>query len=177
VDPEKTGITTMLTQLQITSAKPKAKPYNLSDGQGLVLAIQATGSKLWRFRYRYGGLQKTLHLGRWPIVSLADAREKCREARKAIAAGLDPALEKKRAKVAAQFAVATTFKEVALEWTAKCEREGRADVTLDKIRWLPTRLPQSSSMNTMRSIVSFAPATSARCTTLSNSIPPIERRA
>ena len=54
----------MLTQLQITSAKPKAKPYNLSDGQGLVLAIQATGSKLWRFRYRYGGLQKTLHLGR-----------------------------------------------------------------------------------------------------------------
>jgi integrase len=136
VDPEKTGITTMLTQLQITSAKPKAKPYNLSDGKGLVLAIQTTGSKLWRFRYRYGGLQKTLHLGRWPIVSLADAREKCREARKAIAAGLDPVLEKKRAKVAAQFAVATTFKEVALEWTAKCEREGRAEVTLDKIRWL-----------------------------------------
>ena len=126
----------MLTQLQITSAKPKAKPHNLSDGQGLVLIVQTTGSKLWRFRYRYGGVQKTLHLGPWPTISLADAREKCREARKAIAAGLDPVLEKKRAKVTAKFAVAITFKEVALEWIAKCEREGRADVTLDKIRWL-----------------------------------------
>jgi integrase len=136
VDPEKTGIMTMLTQLQITSAKPKAKPYNLSDGQGLVLAIQTTGSKLWRFRYRYAGRQKTLHIGPWPATSLADAREKCREARKAIAAGLDPALEKKREKVTARFAVATTFKDVALEWIAKCEREGRAEITLDKIRWL-----------------------------------------
>jgi integrase len=136
VDPEKTGNTTMLTQLQITAAKPKAKPYNLTDGQGLFLVIQTTGSKLWRFRYRYGGLQKTLHLGPWPTTSLADAREKCREARKAIAAGLDPVLEKKRAKVTAKFAVATSFKEVALEWIAKSEREGRAEVTLDKIRWL-----------------------------------------
>ena len=126
----------MLTQLKITSAKPKAKPYNLADGQGLVLIVQTNGSKLWRFRYRYGGVQKTLHLGPWPTTSLADAREKCREARKAIAAGLDPVLEKKRAKITAKFAVAITFKEVALEWIAKCEREGRADVTLDKIRWL-----------------------------------------
>ena len=126
----------MLTQLQITSAKPKAAPYRLADGQGLVLVIQPSGSKLWRFRYRYGGRQKTLHLGPWPATSLADAREKCREARKAIATGLDPALEKKRAKVTAQFAVATSFKEVAIEWIAKCEREGRAEITLDKIRWL-----------------------------------------
>lgn len=126
----------MLTQLQITSAKPKAKPYNLSDGQGLVLAVQTSGSKLWRFRYRYAGRQKTLHIGPWPATSLADAREKCREARRTIAAGLDPALEKKRAKVTARFAVATTFKDVALEWIAKCEREGRAEITLDKIHWL-----------------------------------------
>ncbi|OAN65995.1 tyrosine-type recombinase/integrase [Sphingomonas sp. TDK1] len=126
----------MLTQLKITSAKPMGKPYNLADGQGLVLIVQTTGSKLWRFRYRYGGVQKTLHLGPWPTISLVDAREKCREARKAMAAGLDPVLEKKRAKITAKFAVATTFKEVALEWIAKCEREGRADVTLDKIRWL-----------------------------------------
>ncbi|WP_348978577.1 Arm DNA-binding domain-containing protein [Sphingomonas sp. VNH70] len=110
----------MLTQLKITSAKPKARPYNLADGQGLVLVIQTSGSKLWRFRYRYGGLQKTLHLGPWPTISLADAREKCREAKKAIAAGLDPVLEKKRAKVTAKFSTATAFKEVALEWLAKC---------------------------------------------------------
>jgi integrase len=126
----------MLTQFQITSARPKAKPYNLTDGQGLFLVVQTTGSKLWRFRYRYGGLQKTLHLGPWPTISLADVREKCREAKKAIATGLDPVLEKKRAKVTAKFSTATTFKEVALEWLAKCEREGRTETTIGKIRWL-----------------------------------------
>lgn len=126
----------MLTQLQITAAKPKAKPYTLADGQGLALFVQPSGAKLWRFRYRYGGTAKTLHIGPWPTVSVADAREKCREARKAIAAGHDPVLEKKRAKVTAKFSVATSFKEVAFEWIAKCEREGRAEVTLDKIRWL-----------------------------------------
>ncbi|HEX4695502.1 tyrosine-type recombinase/integrase [Sphingomonas sp.] len=126
----------MLTQLQITAEKLKAKPYTLSDGQGLALFVQPSGAKLWRFRYRYGGIARTLHIGPWPTVSLADAREKCREARKAIAAGRDPALEKKRAKINAKFSVATSFKEVALEWIAKCEREGRAEVTLDKIRWL-----------------------------------------
>jgi hypothetical protein len=126
----------MLTQLQITAAKPKAKPYTLADGQGLALFVQPSGAKLWRFRYRSGGIARTLHIGPWPTVTLADAREKCRDARKSIAAGQDPVLEKKRAKVTAKFAVATRFKEVALEWIAKCEREGRAEVTIDKIRWL-----------------------------------------
>ena len=126
----------MLTQLKITSAKPKASPYNLSDGRGLALVIQPTGSKLWRFRYRFAGKAKTLHLGPWPGTSLADAREKCREARKSIDTGLDPVLEKKRAKVTARYANATTFKEVAQEYLEKCEREGRATVTLDKLRWL-----------------------------------------
>ncbi len=134
--PGKLGNTTMLTQLQITATKPKPKPCTLSDGQGLALVVQPSGAKLWRFRYRYGGAARTLHIGPWPTISLADAREKCREARKAIAAGHDPVLEKKRAKIIAKYAVATSFKEVSLEWIAKCEREGRATVTLDKIRWL-----------------------------------------
>lgn len=126
----------MLTQLQITAAKQKAKPYSLSDGQGLALFVQPSGAKLWRFRYRYAGCPRTLHLGLWPTISLATAREKCREARKAIAAGNDPVLEKKRAKVTASIAAATSFRDVAQEWVAKCEREGRAEVTLDKVRWL-----------------------------------------
>lgn len=126
----------MLTQLQITSAKAREKSYRLSDGQGLVLLIHTSGSKLWCFRFRYAGRQKVLHLGPWPTVSRAEAREKCREARKTIAAGIDPVLEKKRAKVVAKFAAATTFKDVAQEWLGKCEREGRAEVTLDKVRWL-----------------------------------------
>ncbi|MBC2665777.1 tyrosine-type recombinase/integrase [Novosphingobium flavum] len=126
----------MLTHIQVSSAKPAAKAYNLSDSQGLHLAVRPNGSKLWRMNFRYLGKQKTLHIGPWPDISLAEARARRDDARKALAAGIDPVLEKKRAKVTAKFAAATSFKEVAQEWIAKCEREGRAAVTLEKVRWL-----------------------------------------
>lgn len=105
----------MLTHIQITSAKPAAKPYNLSDSQGLHLSVRPNGSKLWRMDFRHLGTQKTLHIGPWPEISLAEARVRRDDARKALAAGLDPVLEKKRAQVTAKFATATSFKEVAQE--------------------------------------------------------------
>src|SRR3546814_3447014 len=85
--------------------------------------------------YRFLGKQKTLHLGKWPAVGLAAARAKRDEAREQIAAGMDPAIEKKRARIAARHAAATTFELVAKEWLVKCERDGLALVTIDKIRW------------------------------------------
>ncbi|MFY9352113.1 MAG: Arm DNA-binding domain-containing protein [Sphingobium sp.] len=45
----------MLTHIQIASAKPSAKPFNLSDSQGLFLTVRPNGSKLWRLSYRYLG--------------------------------------------------------------------------------------------------------------------------
>ena len=53
----------MLTQLQITSVRLYMKRHNFTDGQRLVLVVQTTGSKLWRFRYRFSGQQKPLHTG------------------------------------------------------------------------------------------------------------------
>jgi len=126
----------MLTYIQINAAKPREKAWTLSDSQGLHLQIQPNGSKLWRFKYRFLDKQKTLHLGGWPQVSLADARVRRDEAKKKIADGIDPALEKKRARIAAKYAAANTFEAVAKEWLVKCEREGLASVTVDKIRWL-----------------------------------------
>jgi len=86
--------------------------------------------------YRFLGKQKTLHLGKWPAVGLAAARAKRDEAREQIAAGMDPAIEKKRARIAARHAAATTFELVARGWLVKCERDGLAPVTIDKIQWL-----------------------------------------
>jgi hypothetical protein len=103
---------------------------------GLLLIIQPNGSKLWRFRYRFLDKQKTLHLGGWPLLSLAEARVRRDEAKKRVAEGIDPALEKKRARIAAKYAAANTFEAVAQEWLVKCERDGLAPVTVDKIRWL-----------------------------------------
>jgi len=126
----------MLTYIQINAAKPKAKAWSLADSQGLHLFVQPNGSKLWRFKYRFLDKQKTLHLGGWPQVSLADARVRRDEAKKKIAEGIDPALEKKRARIAAKYAAANTFEAVAKEWLVKCERDGLVPVTVDKIRWL-----------------------------------------
>ncbi|HEY9578544.1 MAG TPA: integrase arm-type DNA-binding domain-containing protein [Rhizorhapis sp.] len=126
----------MLTHIKITTAKPSEKLYKLHDTLGLYLAVKPNGSKLWRMNYRFLGKQKTLHLGKWPAVGLAAARAKRDEAREQIAAGMDPAIEKKRARIAARHAAATTFELVAKEWLVKCERDGLALVTIDKIRWL-----------------------------------------
>ncbi|MGC6399966.1 Arm DNA-binding domain-containing protein [Sphingomonas sp. FW199] len=92
----------MLPHLRISAAKP----YKLSDGQGLFLTVQPNGSKLRKLNFRHLGKQKTLHLGIWPDVGLADARGRRDEARRLIAAGRDPAVEKKRAGVAAIAAAA-----------------------------------------------------------------------
>ncbi len=126
----------MLTYIQITAAKPVAKAYSLRDALGLFLAVKPHGSKLWLYNYRYLDKQKTLHLGPWPALGLADARGRRDDARKQIATGIDPSIEKKRARIAAKYAAANTVKAVAEEWLVKCDREGLAPVTLDKIRWL-----------------------------------------
>ena len=126
----------MLTYIQINAAKPRDKAWSLSDSQGLYLIIQPNGSKLWRFRYRFLDRQKTLHLGGWPQISLADARTRRDDAKKLVANGIDPALEKKRARIAAKHAAANTFEAVAQEWLVKCERDGLAPVTIEKISWL-----------------------------------------
>lgn len=126
----------MLTYIQINAAKPREKAWTLSDSQSLYLVIQPNGSKLWRFNYRFLDKQKKLHLGGWPTISLAEARARRDEAKKKIANGIDPALDKKRARIAAKYAAANTFQAVAEEWLVKCERDGLAPVTVDKIRWL-----------------------------------------
>ena len=57
-------------------AKPKAKPYKLTDGGGLYLLVNADGAKYWRMDYRLADLRQTLAFGKYPQVSLAEARDK-----------------------------------------------------------------------------------------------------
>ncbi|MEJ7928089.1 integrase arm-type DNA-binding domain-containing protein [Sphingobium sp. AN641] len=125
-----------LNHIQITNAKPRDKAYKLADADGLYLAVQTNGTKLWRMNYRYLGRQKTLYFGAWPEVGIAMARQQRAAAREQIAAGLDPAAEKRSDTLARKVAPDNTFKTIAEEWVAKNELEGRAPITLDKIRWL-----------------------------------------
>ena len=84
-----------LTSLAIQNAKPSQKPFKLADGDGLFLIIQPNGSKLWRLRYFYLGKERSLSIGSYPSVTLADARAKRGEAKQQIVAGTDPSVKKK----------------------------------------------------------------------------------
>jgi integrase len=120
----------------VANAKPRDRDYKLSDGRGLYLLVRPNGSKLWRLNYRYLEKHRTLAFGAWPDVGLADARSRRDEARQLIAAGLDPSHERKVLMAKARVAENDTFRTVATEWIEKNEREGMAEITLSKIRWL-----------------------------------------
>ena len=63
-----------LTDTRIRNAKPKPKPYKFSDGGGLYVLIMPSGARYWRMDYRFGGKRRTLALGVYPEVPLAQAR-------------------------------------------------------------------------------------------------------
>src|SRR3569832_1960185 len=116
-----------LSSFSVEKAKPREKAYKLSDGDGLHLLVSTQGSKLWRFRYRFGGQEKMLGFGTFPDVSLSEARDKRDEARKLVAAGTDPSQKRKDDRQAALVAATNTFAAIATELIEKCEAEGIAE--------------------------------------------------
>jgi hypothetical protein len=132
-----TGDTLMaLSSLALSKAKPREKPYKLAEGHGLYLLITPQGGRYWRMNYRFEGKAKTMAMGVFPLITLAEAREKREAARKLLAAGSDPTATRKEAEAREPFEATTGFRTVAEEWLAKREREGLGDVTLGKAKWL-----------------------------------------
>jgi len=108
-----------LTELQVKNAKPTAKPYKLTDGGGLFMLVHTNGGRYWRLAYRFDGKQKTLALGVYPDVSLADARERREQARKLLANGADPGAVKQEQKATVAALSENSFEIIAREWFAK----------------------------------------------------------
>lgn len=82
----------------IRNAKPSEKRYKLHDTGGLYLLVVPTGGRLWRFDYRFEGRRKTISMGGFPEIGLADARRRRDEARKQLADGIDPSEPRKAQK-------------------------------------------------------------------------------
>jgi hypothetical protein len=120
-----------LTDTAIRATKPSAKPIRVFDGGGLYLEISPAGGKLWRLKYRFGGMEKRLALGKYPEISLSDARARRDEARKLLANGADPGEVKKAQKAAMRKRTENTFRTVAAEWFAvwkvKISKKGAED--------------------------------------------------
>lgn len=105
-----------LTDRQIKNTKPKEKPYKLTDGGGLYLLVSTSGGKLWRFKYRINGKEKTLSIGQYPSVALIAARAAAENARTMLASGQDPAAAKQEQKAAAKRAAKNTLSALFAGW-------------------------------------------------------------
>jgi hypothetical protein len=107
-----------LTDSKIRSAETPTKSYKLADSQGLYLTVSVSGVKLWYFRYRFEGKDNRLALGAYPLVTLAEAREKCDAARKLLISGIHPSLSRKPEKITVD--ETRTFKYIATAWHTSC---------------------------------------------------------
>ena len=107
-----------LTELEVKKAKSTDKQQKLSDGGGLFLLVHPNGGKYWQMAYRFNGKQKTLSLGVYPDVRLAEARDRREQARKLLSSGGDPSAIKQAAKQAQQKILqvaADSFRNLAAE--------------------------------------------------------------
>ena len=107
-----------LNDRQIKNAKPAetGKKYKLFDGDGLYLEVTPAGGKVFRLKYRIDGKEKTFTIGKYPTVSLVEARQAAENARRLLASGQDPSEAKQQEKRERQAAVSNTFRNIAAEW-------------------------------------------------------------
>lgn len=112
-----------------------SKAYRVTDEKGLDIEVKPSGSKLWRFKYRFGGKEKLLSVGIYPDVGLKEARAKRDELRKQVAGGIDPSDLRKAQKLVQ--AGMDSFDFVAREWHSKHKvnwSESHASRTLTRLQ-------------------------------------------
>lgn len=110
----------MLTDTAIRKSAKGAKPYKLFDQGGLFVYVSTTGAKSFRLKYRFGGKEKLLTIGLYPVVTLAAARDYAITAKRLLMDGIDPSEHEP------EQARAESFETVAREWH-----------TLQSARWSP----------------------------------------
>lgn len=114
----------MITNIELKNAKPKDKDYSLNVDTGLSVLVKSTGSKLWRFRYSFLGKRCMISVGKYPQVSIKDAKAKQREYLDMLDKGVNPSSYKQTQKI--KLATQKEFLHVALEWHARRYSEGNA---------------------------------------------------
>lgn len=139
-----------LKDTTIRNAKAGAVSKRLWDSGGLYLEVSPAGGKLWRFKYRFRAkhkqtgefklLERVLSLGKYPDVSLVEARERRDAARKLVANGIDPSEQRAREKREAAGKAANSFEAVAREWYCKQVHIWSESHTSDVLRRLEANL-------------------------------------
>jgi len=123
----------LLSDKTIRALRPKQTAYKLTDGRGMYLLVSPTGAKLWRLNFRLDDKYRTLAIGKYPDVGVADARDLRDEARKKIAKGIDPVVAKHERRNVKREQAKHTFKAAAddyfdhnsLGWSESHQRDVR----------------------------------------------------
>lgn len=106
----------ILTDTKCKTAKVKEKLYRINEFNGLYLKVKPNGKKAWRFRFQINGKSSMLALGDYLMVTLAEARNICDDARKLVLEGINPTQTKKLDKIRKANEVANTFQIIVKEW-------------------------------------------------------------
>lgn len=106
----------LLSLRQIQSAAAKSSAYSLKDGGSLYLNITPSGNKLWRYRYRLGSSVRVYSIGKFPDISLSEARKERDRARDLVRQGIHPLAEKKSRLILQIEQSLHTFEYVAQRW-------------------------------------------------------------
>ncbi|AYV22493.1 tyrosine-type recombinase/integrase [Vibrio mediterranei] len=89
----------------------------VSDGEGLVLVIRKSGAKSWEFRFvKPNGRPSNLGLGRYPQITLTEARRRAAEFRRLRALGKDPSVEQRKRKLDIKREAHNTVQQIAELW-------------------------------------------------------------
>lgn len=125
-----------LSNMACQAARPKLKPYKLSDGEGLYLEIYPNGKKHWRLKYRLHGKEKRISLGSYPSVSIAEARKSRTSMKSQLHSGTDPNFKRKEEAQLLAFAQEQDFRSMALEWHEKqCPQWSKSHAEIIKHRF------------------------------------------
>jgi integrase len=113
-----------IADLLARKAKPRVKAYKIFDGEGLYLHIRPSGTKVWLLKYYFLSIEKTLTIGKYPHISIAQAREKKIAAQKLLENGIDPSAQKREDRQQAILQAANTFRIIAINWHTHCKERG-----------------------------------------------------
>ena len=131
-----------LTDTEVRKSKPSDKPYRLSDANSLFLRITPAGGKLWRWAYDFEGREKLMSLGKYPIVTLAEARERRDQARKLLANGIDPMAKRKEQKTLERAQTRADSGRLLLSgWNTGRKAKARATSNTRSDEWRRTSCP------------------------------------
>jgi len=122
-----------LTNTEVEKAKPKDKMYELRDGNNLVLRIRPNGTKIWYYTYKRPNIGKytMVSFGKYPYISIADARQRREEYRTMLAKGIDPQEKAQAEEEEKQIAHDKIFINVAKAWMEVKKSSITADYAVD----------------------------------------------